>query len=196
MFKVAAKNLNTNVGHYSEPCDLMNTLEYHWNTFFCAAVYFLKYILSQFRAHFLLPAWLHGKYRYLRIPYPRQRVLAWCTITLTGSVRIRVQIHQYSREQHQTFIKIIRRHTHGDASHQHDNLLWRYPLTKGWNAKLWSHRRLFPTVYKIYSLLYYFICFFYSYFFVLLFSFFYLQGQVPRGFAGAVAQPSLPPADM
>lgn len=103
----------------------------------------------RFGLTFLLPAWLHGKYRYLRIPHPRQRVLARCAIILTGSVRIRVQIHQYSRKQHQTFIKIIRCHTHGDASHQHDNLLWRYPLTKGWNGKLWSHRRLFPTVYKI-----------------------------------------------
>lgn len=126
-----------------------------------AAVYFLKRALSQFRAHFLLPAWLHGKYRHLRIPHPRQRALAWRVIILTGSVRIRVQIHQYGRKQHQTFIKIIRCHTHGDASHQHDNLLWRYPLTKGWNAKLWSHRRLFPTVSQIiHCCIISYVCFF------------------------------------
>lgn len=49
----------------------------------------------------------------------------------------------------ETFIKIIGCHTHRDPSHQHDNLLWRYPLSEDEKPRHVLAGGLFPVVYKI-----------------------------------------------
>lgn len=84
VLKVAEKNLNSNVGHYAEPCDLMNTLEYHWNALSeetCKTyvplfhrVLLKKQKVSPFFEFFFFLSFLNT-FKIISVPYRVQRLL-------------------------------------------------------------------------------------------------------------------------
>lgn len=81
------------------------------------------------------------------------RMLASCTIILTASIPIKLQIYQYGDGGCWNWWNIHNNHvstrTHRVSFHRRDNPLWRYPLSEDEKNKPWSHRRLLCAVYKI-----------------------------------------------